>query len=188
MCFFVFFFFIHPLLLFCSPVTSSRSPSLFSVSQENRPGYHTHQSGLGSRSHRFEAIESHGAEARLDTVDGGSHGGGGVDEVSPGFAMGMGFPPRQHHSGRLASRRRALPLQVTCQRLRSCQGKPRISRSFVRILEYLFIVRDLVCAPPPPFSVCLSVGLSPFLSFSLPRFRRMSKPANFDICTHETAR
>lgn len=70
---------------------------------------------------------------------GGSNGGDSVDEISLGFTLDMGFPPWKRHSGRLASRCGALPLQITCQGLRSRQGKTRpFIRSFV---EYSLIAR-----------------------------------------------
>lgn len=78
--------------------------------QENRPGYHTYQSRLGPRSDRSEKTKSHRAEAGLDTMGSRGYGDRRDDEIPPGFALGVGFPPRQRHSSCLASRRGALPL------------------------------------------------------------------------------
>lgn len=112
--------------------------------QENRSGYHTHQSRLGSRSDRSEKIESHRAEAGLDTVGGGSYGGRYDDEIPLGFALGVGFPPREHHSSCLAGRGGALPLQAAQQGLRGRQGKATYSQSFVGIFEYSLAARSPV--------------------------------------------
>lgn len=69
-------------------------------------------------------------------MGGGGHGDSGDDEVPPAHALDMGFPAREHHSSRLASRGRALPLQVTRQRLRCRQGKTLLIPSFVGMFEY----------------------------------------------------
>jgi len=56
-------------------------------------------------------------------MGGGSNGDSSDDEIHLRFTLDMGLPPWKHHSGRLASRCSALPLQVTFQGLRSRQGK-----------------------------------------------------------------
>ena len=111
--------------------------SLFSSLQENRPGHHTCQSRLGSRSGGSKKVKSNRTEAGFDTVGSGSCSGCRVDEISLGFAMGMGFPPWKRHSSRLASRRGVLSLQATCKGLWSCQGKA--TYSWYPLLEYLNI-------------------------------------------------
>lgn len=75
-------------------------------------------------------------------MGGGGHGNSGDDEIPFAYALGMGFSARGHYSSRFASRRRALPLQVTRQRLRCRQGKTAYS---ILLLERLNIhsSRDL---------------------------------------------
>lgn len=89
----------------------SSSSSSFLL-QENRSGYHTHQSGLGPRSNRSEKIENHRAKAGIDTLGDRNYCDRRNDEIPLGFALGVGIPSRQHHSSCLASRGSALPFQA----------------------------------------------------------------------------
>lgn len=91
--------------------------------QKSRSSHYPHQSWSGSGSKRLEEAEGHSPETRPDSMGCRSARVGYTHEISASYAMDMGFVAWKCHSRRFASGRGALSLQVTCQRLRSCQGK-----------------------------------------------------------------
>lgn len=95
------------------------------VLQENRSSHYPHESRFGFGPERLEKIEDHCAETRSDTVAGRGACDSHTHQVSSWFTLDMGFFPWERGRRRFTGGCRALPLQVTRQRLRRCQGKQK---------------------------------------------------------------
>lgn len=93
------------------------------VLQENRSSHYPHESRFGFGSERLEKIEDHGPETGPNTVADRGVCDSHTHQVSSWLALDMGFFPGKRGSRRFTGGCGALPLQVTLQRLRRCQGK-----------------------------------------------------------------